>query len=125
MKLKSVLSGLEGLRVKGDLEIDIPNLENNSNKIKEGDMFVAIKGFTTDGHQFIQSAIENGAKVILAQEDVDKKILKEIPEGITIITHPNTREALAKCACNFYKNPSKKIKLVGITGTKALSASAP
>lgn len=124
MNLKTILSGLENLRVKGNLDLDIPNIENNSQNVKPGDLFVAIRGFKVDGHEYIKDAIKNGASAILAQEDVDKKILKEIPEEVTIITHPDTRYALAICACNFYKNPSKKFKLIGITGTKGKTTTA-
>ncbi len=118
MELKKVLAGLEGLKSKGSLDIDINNLDSDSRNIKEGDMFVAIKGFDVDGHEYIKDAISKGAKVILAESDIDKKIIKEIPDDVTIILSDNTRHALAICACNFYKNPSKKVKLIGITGTK-------
>lgn len=118
MELKKILAGLEGLKVKGSLDIDVNNLDSDSRNIKEGDMFVAIKGFNVDGHNYIKDVIDKGAKVILAQTDVDKKIIKEIPDDVTIILSENTRHALAICACNFYKNPSKKVKLIGITGTK-------
>ena len=119
MELKSILSGLQNLKAKGNLEIDIKGIKNNSKDIKENDMFVAIKGFDTNGHEWILEAIENGAKAILAQEaDINKELLKEIPEDVTLILTDNTRYALAICACNFYGNPSKKMKLVGVTGTK-------
>ena len=119
MDLKSILSGLEGLKVKGNLDIDIDNIKNNSKEVKENDMFVAIKGFDFDGHECINEAIENGAKAILAQEDeVKKELIKLLPEDVTLILAKNTRYALAICACNFYKNPSKKFKLIGVTGTK-------
>lgn len=118
MELKKILAGLEGLKVKGSLDLDINNLDSDSRNINDGDMFVAIKGFDVDGHEYIKEAIGNGAKVILAQIDIDRKIIKEIPDDVTIILSENTRHALAICACNFYGNPSKKIKLIGITGTK-------
>ncbi len=118
MELKKILAGLEGLKVKGSLDLDINNLDSDSRNINDGDMFVAIKGFDVDGHEYIKEAIGNGAKVILAQIDIDRKIIKEIPDDVTIILSENTRHALAICACNFYGNPSKKVKLIGITGTK-------
>ena len=119
MELKAILANLEGLRVKGNLDIDVPNIKNNSKNVKEGDMFVAIKGFDFDGHEHIEEAISNGAKVIMAQEDsIDKDILKTIPSEITLILTKDTRYALAITACNFYNNPSKKVKLIGVTGTK-------
>lgn len=118
MELKKILIGLEGLKVKGDLSLDIKKIESDSSKVKENTMFVAIKGFESDGHEYILEAIENGAIAVMAQIDIDKKILKQIPEGVTIIIAEDTRHALAISAANFYKNPSKKFKLIGITGTK-------
>lgn len=67
MELKKVLAGLEGLKLKGSLDIDINNLDSDSRNISEGDMFVAIKGFDVDGHDYIKDAISKGAKVILAR----------------------------------------------------------
>ena len=117
MNLKNVLVGLEGLKAKGDLDKEITGIDCNSKNIQAGYMFVAIKGFNSDGHDFINNAIENGATVIAIQEGFDLKTLK-IPNDITVILSKNTREFLATVACNFYKNPSKKLKLIGITGTK-------
>ena len=119
MELKKILAGLEGLKVKGSLEFDIKNIRNNSKDVEENDMFVAIKGFDSIGHEHIEEAIKNGAKVILAQEDeFNKEILKNIPEEVTLILAKNTRYALAISACNYYNNPSEKFKLIGVTGTK-------
>ncbi len=117
MKLKNMLVGLEGLKVKGDLDIDIAGLDRNSKNIKEGYLFVAIKGFSVDGHKFINDAIENGAKAILIEEGCDLKEIKNI-DNITIVMAKDTREALAITSANFYGNPSKKFKLIGVTGTK-------
>lgn len=112
-----MLVGLEGLKVKGNLEIEIEGLESNSKNVKKGYLFVAIKGFSTDGHQYVESAIENGATAIMIEEGCDLKNLK-IPEDITVIMAKNTREGLAITASNFYGNPSRKFKLIGVTGTK-------
>lgn len=117
MELKKILLGLEGLKVKGNLEIEIKGIENNSKKVKENYLFIAIKGFSVDGHEFINDAIHNGAKVIMIQEGCDLKSL-DLPQDITIIMARDTREALAICSANFYKNPSNKFKLIGVTGTK-------
>ena len=119
MELKNILSGIEGLKSNGNLDIDIKNIKNNSKDVKDGDLFIAIKGFDFDGHKCIKEAIDNGAKVIVAQEnEIDKKIIKEISEDVTLVLAKDTRYALAIIACNFYKNPSKKFKLIGVTGTK-------
>ena len=117
MKLKNMLVGLEGLKVKGDLDIEIEGLDRNSKNIKEGYLFIAIKGFSVDGHKFINDAIENGAKAILIEEGCDLKEIKNI-DNITIVMAKDTREALAITSANFYGNPSRKFKLIGVTGTK-------
>ena len=117
MELKKILVGLEGLKAKGKLDLDITGLESNSKKIKEGYMFIAIKGYSVDGHDYINNAIEAGAKVVMVQEGCDLKKIK-LPADVTIIMAKDTREALAICSCNFYGNPSRKFKLIGVTGTK-------
>ena len=113
MKLKNILVGLEGLKAKGELK----GIESNSTNIKNGFMFVAIKGYSVDGHDFIQEAIEKGATAIVVEEGFNLKSIK-FPEDVTIILAKNTREFLAISASNFYNNPSKRFKLIGITGTK-------
>ena len=117
MKLKNILIGIEGLKAKGELDLEIKGIESNSKNIKEGYMFVAIKGFDVDGHQFIPEAIKSGAKVIVIEEGFDLKSVK-FPADITIILAKDTREFLAIASSNFYGNPSSKFKLIGVTGTK-------
>lgn len=117
MELKRILLGLENLKVKGNLDVEIAGIEHNSLNVKEGFLFVAIKGFVSDGHKYIESAIEKGAVAIMVQEDCDLKSIK-IPENITIVMAKNTREGLAIVSTNFYNHPSKKFKLIGVTGTK-------
>lgn len=117
MKLKAILNGIDGLKAKGNLDIDVTSIADDSRKVKKDGMFVAIKGFETDGHKYIRSAIENGAKVVVIEEGATLK-KSDITDDVTIIMAPNTRIALAKVACNFYDNPSSKFNLIGITGTK-------
>ena len=117
MELKRILVGIDDLKAKGSLDIDVNNIESNSKNIKQGDMFIAIKGFNVDGHEYIEDAIKAGAKVIMVEEGCELKSIK-LPSDVTLIMTKNTREALAKCSCNFYDNPSKKFKLIGVTGTK-------
>ena len=117
MNLKNILVGLEKLKGKGNLDIEINGIESNSKKVKDGFLFIAIKGFSTDGHEYIQDAIENGARAIIIEDGYDVKKLKNY-EDITIIMTQNTREALAVVASNFYGNPTRKLKLIGVTGTK-------
>ena len=76
MKLKQMLVGLEGLKVKGDLDIDIKGIEKNSKEVKEGYLFVAIKGFTVDGHEFVNDAVKLGATAVMIEEGCDLKSIK-------------------------------------------------
>ncbi len=117
MELKKLLVGLEGIKAKGNVDIDIKEIENDSRMVKDGYMFIAINGFSTDGHQFVENAIKNGANCVMLQEGCDIKSLN-IPENVTILLVNDTREALAICASNLYGNPSAKLKLIGVTGTK-------
>ena len=117
MKLKEMLVGIEGLKVKGNLEIEIKEIENNSEKVKKDYLFIAIKGFKIDGHQFIGKAIENGATAVMVEEGCNLKELN-IPDDVTIVMAKDTRHAMAICSSNFYGNPSRKFKLIGVTGTK-------
>jgi UDP-N-acetylmuramoyl-L-alanyl-D-glutamate--2,6-diaminopimelate ligase len=117
MELKTLLNGIEGLKAKGDLGLEITNIEHDSRKIKNGGLFIAIKGFDVDGHNYINQAIDNGAKVIVAQ-DIEAIKNSKINSDITIIVAPDTRIAMSKIASNFYGNPSSKFNLIGITGTK-------
>lgn len=117
MKLKEILLGLEGLKAKGNLDIEIKGIKMNSKEIKEGDLFIAIKGFSVDGHKYLENAIENGAIAIIIEEGFDLKTIN-LPENITVIQTKNSREALAICSANYYENPSQRFKLIGVTGTK-------
>ena len=117
MELKKILLGLEGIKAKGNVDIDIKGIEKNSKEVKDGYMFIAIKGFSTDGHQFVESAIKSGAKCVMLQEGCELKSLN-IPDDITVLVVKDTRQALAICSSNFYGNPSTQLKLIGVTGTK-------
>ncbi len=117
MNLRSILVGIEGLKAMGSLDLEVSSVECDYRTVKENSMFVAIKGFEHDGHSFINDAIDKGAKVIVFEEGADyKEFIKH--KGITFIMAPNTRLALSLCSCNFFGNPSKKMKVIGITGTK-------
>ena len=122
MLLNKLISKDDIINVVGDLNLNITNINSDSRKIKENGLFVAINGFTQNGTDFIPSAIENGAKAIIVEPNTDIYSLN-IPEKITIISVQNTRQALAYASCEFYDNPSKKLKLIGVTGTKGKTTS--
>ena len=117
MELRRVLEGLKNIKVRGNLDLEISNIESNSKKVTPDSLFVAISGFDFDGHKFVGEAIENGATAVMLDMNADLKGIK-IPAGVTVIIAEDTRYALAISACNFYGNPSRKFKLIGVTGTK-------
>ena len=117
MELKKLLVGMENYKTKGDEEIDIKKVECNSKKVVPNSLFVAIKGFDFDGHEYVAEAIENGATAVMLDMSADFKKIK-IPNGVTVIITDDTRKALARVSCNFYGNPSRYFKLIGVTGTK-------
>ena len=112
MRLSELVKELDTVYVKGSIEKDVSSIEYDSRKVKEGSVFVCIEGFKADGHAFIPSAIENGAVVIVTSKE------SKVPENITNICVKDTRYALAVLASTFYGNPSEKINLIGVTGTK-------
>ena len=118
MQLKEILVGIEGLKVRGNLDVEITHLDKDSRNIKENGLFIAIKGFDSDGHDYVETAISQGAKAVVLQEGVSAELIKKIPAEITVVVAKDTRYALAICSCNFYQNPSRKFKLIGVTGTK-------
>ena len=122
MLLNKLISRVEVIDTVGNLNLDITNIHSDSRKIKEGGLFVAINGFSKNGIEFIPNAIENGAIAIIVEPDVNINTL-DIPENISAISVKNTRKALAEIACEFYDNPSKKLKLIGVTGTKGKTTS--
>ena len=117
MELKKVLNGIENYKVKGNIEIDVLSIEDNSKNVKPGSVFVAVKGFEFDGHDFVDEAISNGATAVILDMNADMKKIN-IPDDVTAVIVQDSRIALAIVACNFYGNASKKFTLIGVTGTK-------
>ncbi|MCR2032798.1 UDP-N-acetylmuramoyl-L-alanyl-D-glutamate--2,6-diaminopimelate ligase [Anaerofustis stercorihominis] len=114
MKLADIIKGYDySLNGNKDIQnIDINSIVFDSRKCIKGSMFVCIVGYETDGHKYIESALRLGAKVICHCED-----LEEYKDDITYIKCENTRNALAYFANRFYSFPSKKLKLIGVSGT--------
>ena len=117
MQLSKILKGIENYKSKGDIEIDVSSITDNSKNVKPGSLFVAVRGYDFDGHDFVKEAVENGAIAVIVDMNADLKKVN-IPDGVTAIIVQDSRIALAICACNFYGNPSKKFTLIGVTGTK-------
>lgn len=110
--LKDILYKVAIESVHGSTEMAIEKIEFDSRKVKENDLFVAIRGTISDGHDFIETAINGGAVAIICDT-----LPSIIVTGITYIEVKDTNAALAYLASNFYGNPSSNLKLVGITGT--------
>lgn len=112
MNLNIILNKIPLLEVIGLLDIEISNIAFDSRKITTDGLYIAVKGTATDGHQFISSAIESGAKVVVCET-----LPEVLVEGITYIRVKDSNHALGQIASNFYGNPSEKLSLVGVTGT--------
>lgn len=117
MELKKLLNGIENYKIKGDLELDIERVECNSKKVKPNSLFIAIKGYDFDGHEYVNEAIENGATAIMLDMSADLRKVN-LKKKVTVIIADDTRKALAVVSCNYFGNPSAKFKLIGVTGTK-------
>ena len=115
MNLTNLIKDVTVKKTIGNLNLDITNIHSDSRKIKEGGLFIAINGFSKNGIDFIPSAIENGAKAIVVEPDVD---INTLNINIPIIQVENTRKTLAQVSCAFFDYPAKKLKLIGVTGTK-------
>ena len=88
MNLRNILSGITGIKAKGDVDIEIKTITSNSKEATKGSLFIAIKGYETDGHEYIENAIENGATAIMIQEGYDyRKIATN--ENITLLIVPD------------------------------------
>lgn len=110
--LTELIAGISPLEVKGSLDIAVSSISINSKAIEEGGLFIAMKGEKLDGHDFIEEVIEKGAKAIIHENDIENP-----KEGIVYVKVKDTHEACGIIASNFYDNPSKNLKLVGVTGT--------
>lgn len=119
MILERIISGCGITAVEGDTSIRISAVCNDSRKVAPGALFVAVRGFASDGHSFIATAVEKGAAAIVFDDrEAALAQLESCPEKrVTLVHVESSRYALAIAAANFYDNPSHKLTLVGITGT--------
>ncbi|HNG90671.1 MAG TPA: Mur ligase family protein, partial [Saprospiraceae bacterium] len=111
--LSHLLAQVATLETHGDLGIEVGSLRFDSRAVQPGDVFVAVRGATVDGHKFIERAIENGAAAIVCEHVPDAPIA---PHPACIVV-PDSAEALGRMASNFYHDPSASLCLVGVTGT--------
>ncbi len=112
MKLIELLKNVEVLNTFGKTEVEITGVNIDSRRIEAGHLFVAIPGTQTDGHKFIPKAIELGAAAILCE-----RMPEEHAEGVTYVVVESTESVVGIVATHFFGDPSRKLKLVGVTGT--------
>lgn len=112
MELKKLLEGVPCELIQGNANQEITNIAYDSRAVERGGLFVCIEGFQTDGHKYIPSALEKGAAAILCTHRV-----QDVPEHTAVILAENTRKALAMVSAHFYGYPSRKLRMIGVTGT--------
>lgn len=112
MKLNELLKTIRPLAIEGNAGVEITGVDIDSRRVEPGHLFVAIKGTQTDGHAFMDKAASLGAAAILCETIPDN-----MAEGVTYVKVASTEDAVGSVATIFYGEPSKKLKLVGVTGT--------
>lgn len=112
MKLSELIKACTPLEVVGNTEIDITSIELDSRRVGQGTMFVAMRGTQSDGHQYIDKALELGATAIVCESLPEEK-----KPGVTYIRYENTTDVVGLLATQYYGNPTLRMKLIGVTGT--------
>ena len=110
--LKDILYGVRITAVSGSTDVNISAIHFDSRVLQKNDVFVAIRGSVSDGHQFMEAAVNTGVVAIICEDFPDK-----LSDDVTYVSVRNTKKALAIMASNYYDTPSKNLKLIGVTGT--------
>ncbi len=113
MNLGKLIENCKVVAIKGDREAEIDSITSDSRTVMQGSLFIAVEGICTDGHAYIGKAIEQGAVAVV----YDTPMIEEYFSKITYVQVEDSAEALASIASEWYDNPSRKLKLVGVTGT--------
>ncbi|MBA7506968.1 UDP-N-acetylmuramoyl-L-alanyl-D-glutamate--2,6-diaminopimelate ligase [subsurface metagenome] len=117
--LDQILQRLKVEKVLGAGSTSVPAIQFDSRKVEPDHLFVAVRGTQADGHDYIQDAIQNGARIIVCEKLPESK-----QPGVAYVKVENTSELLGRMVCNFFDNPSSKLKLIGITGTNGKTTTA-
>lgn len=112
MKLKELIDGITVNHIIGDVAVEITGINIDSRLVEKGHVFIAVKGTQTDGHAFIDKAIEKGASIIVCET-----IPTDFSSKVTYIQVTDTEDIVGELATRFYGNPTSKVELVGVTGT--------
>lgn len=118
-RLKDILNGFKFEIVQGEIAIEVKNLHFDSRLVSTGDVFIAIQGEMVDGHDYIQSAIDKGCRCVISEKNIDYK-----QSDLTLVVVDDSSVALALMASAYFDYPSKKLNLIGITGTNGKTTTA-
>jgi UDP-N-acetylmuramoyl-L-alanyl-D-glutamate--2,6-diaminopimelate ligase len=114
MQLADLIQGLGAISIDGPVDREITGVRYDSRRVGPGNLFIAVRGACFDGHSFIEQAVDRGAVAIIGEE-------AGLSKRATTIVVPNSREALARLAATYYGDPSRKLKVIGVTGTNGKS----
>lgn len=112
MKLEQLIKGLEFQVLQGNIDLEVNNIQNDSRKVGKGDLFFCISGAVSDGHSYALDVANKGASVLIVEKEV------QVNPDVTIIKIPSTRYAMGVISSRYYGEPSTKLTVIGITGTK-------
>lgn len=112
MTIKQLIEGTKPQKVAGNDSLPVTGIEIDSRRIQQGNAFVAMRGTQTDGHQFIPKALELGATCIICET-----MPEELQDGVTYVQYENTESVVGQLATHFFGDPTKRMKLIGVTGT--------
>lgn len=112
ISLAKLITNLPISRTRGELDISIEAITSDSRQVSPGSLYVAYRGVTVNGHDFIPQALDRGAAAIVAEKDI-----VGLPNGVPLVLVPNGREALAYLAAAWYGFPARKLTVIGVTGT--------
>lgn len=119
MQLTDLLYKIPLLASAGNMDVDISSLTMDSRRVGPGSLFVAVRGTVTDGHSFIETAVQQGAAAVLCET-----LPTDTQPGVAYVQVANSARALGFVASAFYDQPSRKLKLVGVTGTNGKTSVA-
>lgn len=109
--LDRVLKGVKVVSIRHGGRTTVADVCYDSRACRPGDLFTAVRGLRADGHRFVRQAVENGAAFVVSEREVD------VPPAVTAVRVADSRRALARMSANFFGNPSREIRLIGVTGT--------
>ena len=114
MQLADLIQGLSAKSIVGLIDREITGVRYDSRRVTPGDLFVAVRGASFDGHSFIEQAVDKGAVAVVGEQPI-------LSKRATAIVVPDSREALAQLAATYFGHPSRKLKMIGVTGTNGKS----